>query len=185
MIQPIWETWSCRLPTHPLCCDIFADGVFRRSRETALKRQYVQFNNDAFVNWLVFDIDRGDLFEAWDRANLHAPNLYVQNPANGHGHLFYGLAQPVGTCETHRRNPAWASQAERCSIRPIGSRSGKRHKKSISVLATRHVSFIKVGAGIGTACSKRSEIIARHTRTTQERCRELTASDFALGGPEC
>ena len=57
------------------------------------------------LGWLVFDVDHEDSFEAWDRANLHPPNLYAQNPANGHSHLLYALATPVGTCDSHRRAP--------------------------------------------------------------------------------
>ena len=65
----------------------------------------MQFNTDALLGWLVFDVDHEDSFEVWDRANVHPPNLYVQNPDNGHGHLLYALATPVGTCDSHRRAP--------------------------------------------------------------------------------
>ena len=103
--RPVWETWTSRLPTWPLCCDGFSDGVFRRSRLEALKRQHLEFNTPAFLNWLVFDVDQEDSFESWERANLHAPNLYVQNRSNGRAHLGYALATPVGTCVSHRRAP--------------------------------------------------------------------------------
>lgn len=103
--QPLWETWTNRLPTRPLCCDVFADGVFRRPRAEALARQHLQFNTDTSLGWLVFDVDHEDFFEAWDRANLHPPNLYAQNPANGNSHLLYALATPVGICDSHRRAP--------------------------------------------------------------------------------
>ena len=103
--QPLWETWTNRLPTRPLCCDVFADGVFRRPRAEALARQHLQFNTDTSLGWLVFDVDHEHSFEAWDRANLHPPNLYAQNPANGNSHLLYALATPVGICDSHRRAP--------------------------------------------------------------------------------
>ena len=78
----------------PLCCDEFDDGLVRRSRPIALTHRYVQFNNDLFLNWLIFDIDRPNSFEYWETARLPPPNLYVQNPFNGHGHVFYALATP-------------------------------------------------------------------------------------------
>ena len=80
----------------PQCRDAFDDGAFRRWWPKALTHQYVQLNTDAFINWLNFDIDRDNSFEVWERANVHPPNAYIQNPDNGHGHLLYGLAAPVG-----------------------------------------------------------------------------------------
>jgi hypothetical protein len=65
----------------------------------------VQFNNDFFLNWLNFDIDRPDSYESWEEASLPPPNLYVQNPSNLHGHLYYALATPIGTCDGHRLRP--------------------------------------------------------------------------------
>jgi hypothetical protein len=94
--QPLWEAWTNGIPAWPLCCDFYTDGAFRRPRPRALTRRHVQFNTDTMLGWLVFDVDREDSFEAWERANVHPPNLYVQNPDNGHGHLFYALATPVG-----------------------------------------------------------------------------------------
>ena len=108
---PIVDTWANRLPEYPLCCDVFEHGVFARPRLEALTHQYVQFNPRAFVNWLIFDIDRQDSFEAWEHGYIHPPNLYVQNPANGHGHLFYALATPVGMCNSHRSAPIQLCEA--------------------------------------------------------------------------
>ena len=119
---PLWETWTARLPMRPLCCDEFDDGLVRRSRPIALTHRYVQFNNDLFLNWLIFDIDRPDSFEYWETARLPPPNLYVRESLDGHGHVFYALATPVGTCGSHRLKPIeYAAAVQRGMTRRLGA----------------------------------------------------------------
>jgi len=68
------------------------------SKETALKYRYIQFNDVAFIRFLVFDIDRAAAALSWENAELPPPNLAVINPVNTHAHLFYYLENPV--CRT-------------------------------------------------------------------------------------
>jgi hypothetical protein len=119
---PIWRSWTDALPKWPLCCNAFDDGVYRRGLPEALTHQHVQLNTNAFTNWLVFDIDRDDSFEAWERANVHPPNAYIQNPDNGHGHLLYALAAPVGMGDCHRSAPInFAAAIQRGMTRRLGA----------------------------------------------------------------
>jgi hypothetical protein len=67
-------------------------------------------------------VDEEDSFEAWERANLPAPNAYIQNPDNGHGHLWYALGSPVGKCNGHRSAPIYlAADVERGMTRRLGA----------------------------------------------------------------
>ncbi len=102
---PVWSTWTDRIPSRPLCADIFADGTLRRPRPSALSYPHVEFNTAGRVSWLNFDVDTPESFETWDRTHLPVPNAYVQNPANGHGHLLYALNVPVGVLGLSRERP--------------------------------------------------------------------------------
>jgi len=68
------------------------------SKETALKYRYIQFNDVAFIRFLVFDIDKPAAALSWENAELPAPNIAVVNPDNTHAHLFYYLENPI--CKT-------------------------------------------------------------------------------------
>lgn len=53
---------------------------------------------------------------------LPAPNLYVGNPKNGHGHVYYALAAPVGIGAAHRRAPLeFAAAVQRGMVRRLGA----------------------------------------------------------------
>lgn len=97
-----WEQlW---LPFWPLASDDLRAGIYRMSREHALDRRYVETNPHAVSNLLVVDVDHGD---AALRAlgNRPLPNAVVENPANGHAHAVYALAEPVTRTEYARRKP--------------------------------------------------------------------------------
>lgn len=67
-----------------------------RELSTALEKRYIQPNHFNSKLWLVFDIDRETSPEQiTDDLNLPCPNIFVQNPKNGHAHVFYGLEAPV------------------------------------------------------------------------------------------
>jgi Replicase family len=89
----------------PLAADVFADGVYRMSREHALQRAHIEFNTATRLSWLVFDSDDEQSFESWAQAALPAPNFYAQNAGNGHGHLAYCLKAPVGLLGLSRLAP--------------------------------------------------------------------------------
>ena len=85
-----------RVPGNPYCTQpsgVFAEGVYRRPRETALERPHLQVNGDAH-GFLLFDIDREDSASAWKRIGLE-PWWQAENPANGHVHACWALRDPV------------------------------------------------------------------------------------------
>jgi hypothetical protein len=118
----LWECWTGHIPRRPLSCDDFAEGPRRRVLTDALKLRYLEFNGATLMRWLIYDLDVEDSFEAWERAMLPAPNLYVRNPHNGHGHLYYALAAPVGLSDKHLWEPIkFAAAVERGMIRRLGA----------------------------------------------------------------
>lgn len=100
----MWETWQDLLPSWPYATDDFALGVWRRPREEALTKRYLEFNPAGKINWLVFDLDRA-VECPWEDVKLPAPNLFVQTRHNGHAHLAYALAASVGTSGASRLAP--------------------------------------------------------------------------------
>jgi hypothetical protein len=120
--QPLWECWTQYIPRRPLSCDDFAEGPRRRALTDALKLRHLEFNGPTLMRWLIYDLDLEDSFEAWERAMLPAPNLYVRNAHNGHGHLYYALATPVGLSDKHRWAPIeFAAAVERGMIRRLSA----------------------------------------------------------------
>lgn len=92
-------------PSHSLVLRRFEDGLVRRPLKFALEKRHLEFNPGSFIHWLIYDLDDESSYEVWDRVDFPPPNLYVQNPRNGHGHLFYALATPVGLRDAHRSAP--------------------------------------------------------------------------------
>ena len=101
------ETWGQMwLPLWPLASDDLLHGIYRTSRHNALDRRYIEANPQAMSNLLVVDIDHPDaLMRAmWNRQEWQ-PNAVVENPANGHAHAVWALAEPVTRTEYARRKP--------------------------------------------------------------------------------
>lgn len=99
-----WEQlW---LPLWPLSSDDLRTGIYRGSRQTALKRRYIEANPQALSNLLVVDIDQEDalLRSIWDRDRWR-PNAVVENPANGHAHAVWALKEPITRTEYARHKP--------------------------------------------------------------------------------
>ncbi|HLS02820.1 MAG TPA: replication initiation protein, partial [Beutenbergiaceae bacterium] len=99
-----WEQlW---LPLWPLSSDDLRTGIYRGSRQTALKRRYIEANPQAISNLLVVDIDKEDalLRSIWDRDKWR-PNAVVENPANGHAHAVWALEEPITRTEYARAKP--------------------------------------------------------------------------------
>jgi len=94
-----------RLPFKPYCVNEFSEGLKVRAKGEAVKRRHVQYNTPAKVAYLCFDVDKDRAHEAWFDANLPAPSLVVQNPANGHAHLLYALAAPICRTNAARLKP--------------------------------------------------------------------------------
>jgi DNA-binding CsgD family transcriptional regulator len=82
------------LPPKPYCTNEL--GSLRiLPRDMAITHNYIQHNRIDNLSWLVFDVDRPTAIFDWDDLHAPAPNFLVQNPENGHAHLFYGLETPV------------------------------------------------------------------------------------------
>ena len=99
-----WEQmW---LPLWPLASDDLKAGIYRTARTTARGRRYIEANPQALSNLLVVDVDHEDaLMRAlWDRKDW-LPNAVVENPANGHAHAVWALAEPVTRTEYAHRKP--------------------------------------------------------------------------------
>ena len=95
-----------RVPAHPYCTQpsgVFAEGVYRRPRETAYLRPHLQVNAEAVVSFLLFDIDDHDAAAAWKRVGVE-PWWQCVNPDNGHCHAAWALRVPV--LLTARSKPA-------------------------------------------------------------------------------
>ncbi|MEI8642645.1 replication initiation protein [Pseudoalteromonas sp. Hal099] len=67
-----------------------------RALTEAIKYRYIQPNNFNSKSWLVYDIDRATSPDEIRNDRLvPPPTIFVQNPKNGHAHLFYLLKTPV------------------------------------------------------------------------------------------
>lgn len=69
----------------------------------ALQKAYIAPNPPAMVHWLIFDLDHDNCF-IWSDKGLPEPNIIVQNPENGHCHLYYAIS-PVCVSENARISP--------------------------------------------------------------------------------
>lgn len=94
-------------PRRPLATDDFVRGMYRHPREIALTKRYLEANPPGVSNLLVVDVDRPDTaLRALETRGSHPmPNLVVENPANGHGHVVWALRNAVTRTEYARRKP--------------------------------------------------------------------------------
>lgn len=96
------------LPYRPYVSnDLENYGLRIVSRGQADLFRYIQHNPPATVQWMVFDCDYAGALAKVAADGLPLPNFVATNPANGHSHLFYGLADPVCVSEAANRKPAF------------------------------------------------------------------------------
>lgn len=94
------------LPKKPYCTSKLSSGLVIRPRAQAVRKPYLQFNDNAFVRWLVFDVDHDQGAFAWSNGpGMQPPHFAVTNPKNGHAHLWYKLGIPVCKTENARLSP--------------------------------------------------------------------------------
>lgn len=94
------------LPFKPYATNDLTRGLSICRKQSAITKRYLQHNPPAKIHWLVFDCDQaGALLTATQLGHCPAPNFEVVNPANGHSHLFYGLAAPVIRTNAARAKP--------------------------------------------------------------------------------
>lgn len=99
------DLFAARLPHRPYCTDELGYGVCIRSKESALRKRYVQANPPATVGYLVFDVDREGAAFAWEQYNLPPPSWAAVNPENGHAHLAYAVQTPIVRTNAARLEP--------------------------------------------------------------------------------
>lgn len=106
------------LPRKPYCSDDLSRGGLRiRTVQHAIKRHYIQPNHPNSKLWLVFDIDRSTAVdEITDDLNLPAPHFFVQNPANQHAHVYYGLETAVHLNRSSSDKPIRFAAAVDCAL---------------------------------------------------------------------
>jgi len=110
--EPWQENFISTLPPYIHCAgEDFAKGTFKRSRDLALNYPHIQVNSPCRKVWLPFDLDSSDAVRAHKAAGLPAPNIVVENMANGgkrqasHGRL--GIARRRQTAKLKvRQSPS-------------------------------------------------------------------------------
>lgn len=98
--QDVWK------PYRPYAADNYNDGIYKQSRENALKRRHVQGNTPAQINLITLDIDSPtgvmDILEDNERLR---PQWVSENPENGHVHATWALSAPVTVSAAGREKP--------------------------------------------------------------------------------
>lgn len=89
------EVFFDDLPKKPYCAEE-KNYIMVKPKRIATTFDYIQPNHPAVTRWLVFDLDYNDALHAYKNRNCPEPQIIVANPENGHAHLFYRLAEPVG-----------------------------------------------------------------------------------------
>lgn len=89
------EVFFDDLPKKPYCAEE-KNYIMVKPKRIATTFDYIQPNHPAVTRWLVFDLDYNDALHAYKNRNCPEPQVIVANPENGHAHLFYRLAEPVG-----------------------------------------------------------------------------------------
>ncbi len=105
------------LPKRPYCMIDKGCGIVIRNVKQALEMPYIQPNKPNSKTWLMFDVDRPTSPEQiTDDLNLPAPNLFIQNPQNGHAHVLYSLDVPVHHNESSSRHAIRFAAAVDCGL---------------------------------------------------------------------
>jgi len=106
------ELFFHNLASKPYCTDALGTPLLIRPKSTAITRVYIQPNPVHCIYWLVFDLDY-DVQKYWYDENP-APNITIENTANGHQHIMYLLETPVYKLQNARLKPLeYAADIER------------------------------------------------------------------------
>jgi len=119
-------TFADYLPHRMRTSDNLKNGTWIASRHDAIAERYIAFNGQSRVWWLTFDMDCQDAFEAFERAKLPTPNVWIGNPREhknfGRGHYGYALALPIHTTSASRLAPlAYLAAIQRGMTRRLGA----------------------------------------------------------------
>lgn len=85
--------FTASLHDYLLCTNDPQCGTKVRSKATALKHDYIQFN-DNYIKFLWLDLDHEDVY-IWEKVGLPAPNFVVRNKDNCRSHLVWALEAPI------------------------------------------------------------------------------------------
>lgn len=97
-----------RVPSFTLCTDTFSDGVYRRTKQSALLKRHIQLQSQNTRQVLLFDLDLEHSFDQWDQVGLPVPTWICLNPQDGHAHYGYALDVPItGYRKTPTSATAW------------------------------------------------------------------------------
>ena len=109
------------LPDNPFCCDSFPE-MRRAARIEAAQKRHIQPNEDFRWSWMVFDLDQPDSWFQPEKVGMPTPNFYAVNRNNGHAHIGYLLAVPVGcSAKSHREPIRLFEDVERGFARRLGA----------------------------------------------------------------
>lgn len=102
----LFDVFKERLPNKPYCTRGKGESLRIRPKKTAMEHPLIQFNDHAFVSWLCFDLDYAYLQEGVKNdVCIPSPTFVVENPLNGHCHVYYGLITPVCRTDSARQKP--------------------------------------------------------------------------------
>ena len=93
----ILDTFYRKLGKNIYCADV-KQQLHKENKYFAQHKKYIQYNTDAFLNWVAVDVDHNIYIDDCISPNAPKPNLLVQNTENHKSHLFYLLENPV--CKT-------------------------------------------------------------------------------------
>lgn len=115
------EQFTDRFPNKPYCSDDLHLGLQIRPKHLALLKRYIQPNHPYYTHFFVFDLDYPtayiDFF--YSMVGVPAPNLIVENPANGHAHYVYQLKTPIYQTNASNDKPIKYGNAVYLALRDI------------------------------------------------------------------
>lgn len=104
--QSLFSVFEDRLPNKPYCTRAKGESLRIRPKKTAMAHPLIQYNAPALVSWLCFDLDYAYLREGVKNDEcIPSPTFTVENPLNGHCHVYYGLLTPVCRTDSARQKP--------------------------------------------------------------------------------
>jgi hypothetical protein len=118
------------IPVKPYCTDDLSAGLQIRPLQAAIGKAYIQHNGPGMIWTMAFDVDRPIVdpktwSPVWEDANLQPPNVAVQTPSTGRGHLLYYLAAGVCTTSAARLKPMeYLAAIERAYTVALGADRG-------------------------------------------------------------
>jgi len=86
------ERFSSCLPFNAMATDNFKFGAYLQPKNIASQMAEIAPDPEGWKTALRLDVDRADASTSWMDAGLPEPSFIVVNPANGHAHLTWQLA---------------------------------------------------------------------------------------------